>query len=595
MIIQRKIDALETVDKQLDFLMEVKYMTDVVNRIAILFNIAKIIEKDKEQKKVLKQEKSKAYIELLDSILEKLHRCLPQNLAVLMWSLGMNGEKHKKLLQLCEKKILSCGMSVFNNENIFQILNGCANLNMTKSPIFPKFEQAFLNGDVKISDLADHHLSGILYSFAIAGNGSVELFEALLEEFLSRDMTSMNSHPIAEFVWSFAKKEQEADELFDKVEAEVISRDMMDLNKTDFVKILWAFGKAEKGSKEFFQSLDHKIASLGVMHLCNAEILDIVWSFTGNGSVELFEALLEEFLSRDMTSMNSHPIAEFVWSFAKKEQEADELFDKVEAEVISRDMMDLNKTDFVKILWAFGKAEKGSKEFFQSLDHKIASMGVRHLCNAEILDIVWSFSKRHFSGAIFDVVKDELFQRGVQTLHTHELVLILLSFFSAQRHDDKLISEIEDVLCIRSVKHIASAQLCQLAWCLARTEKSDSGLFDSIEAVVSQRGISVFYKEEKLLLLQGFVEANKGSKKFYQLLCSSLLANKLSDFSERDIQQFAWCLSHVDIETGAIFDTLEKEIFNNEKYQFTEKQLISIKRSFEKVGKGTKELFEFEL
>ncbi|XP_022778168.1 uncharacterized protein LOC111319694 isoform X2 [Stylophora pistillata] len=483
MIIQRKIDALETVDKQLDFLMEVKYMTDVVNRIAILFNIAKIIEKDKEQKKVLKQEKSKAYIELLDSILEKLHRCLPQNLAVLMWSLGMNGEKHKKLLQLCEKKILSCGMSVFNNENIFQILNGCANLNMTKSPIFPKFEQAFLNGDVKISDLADHHLSGILYSFAIAGNGSVELFEALLEEFLSRDMTSMNSHPIAEFVWSFAKKEQEADELFDKVEAEVISRDMMDLNKTDFVKILWAFGKAEKGSKEFFQSLDHKIASLGVMHLCNAEILDIVWSF----------------------------------------------------------------------------------------------------------------SKRHFSGAIFDVVKDELFQRGVQTLHTHELVLILLSFFSAQRHDDKLISEIEDVLCIRSVKHIASAQLCQLAWCLARTEKSDSGLFDSIEAVVSQRGISVFYKEEKLLLLQGFVEANKGSKKFYQLLCSSLLANKLSDFSERDIQQFAWCLSHVDIETGAIFDTLEKEIFNNEKYQFTEKQLISIKRSFEKVGKGTKELFEFEL
>lgn len=483
MIIERKIDALETVDKQLDFLMEVKYMTDVVNRIAILFNIAKIIEKDKEQKKVLKQEKSNAYIELLDSILEKLHRCLPQNLAVLMWSLGMNGEKHKKLLQLCEKKILSCGMSVFNNENIFQILNGCANLNMIKSPIFPKFEQAILNGDVKISDLADHHLSGILYSFAIAGNGSVELFEALLEEFLSRDMTSMNSHPIAEFVWSFAKKEQEADELFDKVEAEVISRDMMDLNKTDFVKILWAFGKAEKGSKEFFQSLDHKIASLGVTHICNAEMLDIVWSF----------------------------------------------------------------------------------------------------------------SKRHFSGAIFDVVKDELFQRGVQTLHTHELVLILLSFFSAQRHDDKLVSEIEDVLCIRSVKQIASTQLCQLAWCLAKTEKSDSGLFDSIEAVVSQRGISVFSKEEKLLLLQGFVEANKGSKKFYQLLCSSLLAKELSDFSERDIQQFAWCLSHVDIETGAIFDTLEKEIFNNEKYQFTEKQLISIKRSFEKVGKGTKEVFEFEL
>lgn len=150
-------------------------------------------------------------------------------------------------------------------------------------------------------------------------------------------------------------------------------------------------------------------------------------------------------------------------------------------------------------------------------------------------------------------------------------------------------------MCISSVKQIGSTQLCQLAWCLVRTEKSDSGLFDSIEAAVSQRGISVFPKEEKLLLLQGFVKANKGSKNFYQLLCSSLLANELSDFSERDIQQFAWCLSRVDIETGPFFKTLEKEIFNNEKYQFTEKQLISIKRGFEKVGKGTKELFEFEL
>ena len=485
MIIERKIDTLETVDKQLDFFMEVKYMTDIVNRIAILYNIAKITEKDEEQKKVLKQEeKSNAYTELLDSILEKLYRCLPQNLAILMWSLGINGEKHKKLLQLCEKKILACGISVFTYENIFQILNGCANLKMTKIPIFPKFEKAILNGDVKICDLENAHLSGILYSFAE----------------------------------------------------------------------------------------------------------------TSNGSVQLFEAFLEEFLSRDINSMNSQPIAEFVWSFARKEQDADKLFDKVEAEIISRDMTELNKTDFFKILWAFGKAEKGSKKFFQSLDGKLVSQGAGCLRNAELLDTVWTFSTRHFlEGAIFDVVKEELFDRGVQTLHTHELVLILLSFFSAQRYDDKLISEIEGELCLRSVKQIASTHLCQVAWCLARTEKSDSELFDSIETEVSRRGLSVFSKEEKLLLFQGFVEANKGSKKFYRLLCSSLLANELSDFYERDIQQFAWCLSHVDVETRAIFDTLEKEIFNNEKYKFNEKQLISIKRSFQKVGKGTKELFEFEL
>ena len=481
MIIERKIDTLETVEKQLDFFVEVKYMTDIVNRIAILYNIAKITERDEEQKKLLKQEKQSAYVELLDSILEKLYRCLPQNLAILIWALGINEEKHKKLLQLCEKKILSRGVLVFNNENIFQILNGCANLNMTKTPIFPKFQEAILNGEVKICDFENHHLSGILLSFA----------------------------------------------------------------KTD------------------------------------------------NGSVELFEALSEEFLSRDLATIDSRSIAEFVWSFAKKELEADELFDKVEEEIIGREMTDLNKTDFVKILWAFGKANRGSKQFFCSLDNKLVSLSVGKLTNAELLDIVWSFSKRDFSkGTVFDVVKKELFNRGVQALHTHELVLILLSFFSAQRHDNKLVTDIESELCFRSVKQIASGHLCQIAWCLARTDKSDSKLFDAIEEEASRRGIGVFSKEEKLLLMRGFIEANRGSKKFCQLICSSLSANDVCNFNERDIREFAWCLSEVDVKTESMFETLEKEILNKEKYKFSEKQLIYIKRSFQKVGKGTKELFE---
>ena len=45
MIIERKIDTLEKVDEQLYFVMEVNYMTVIVNRIAILYNIAKITEK----------------------------------------------------------------------------------------------------------------------------------------------------------------------------------------------------------------------------------------------------------------------------------------------------------------------------------------------------------------------------------------------------------------------------------------------------------------------------------------------------------------------------------------------------------------------
>ena len=481
MIIEKKIMSLKTVTEQLKFFKEAKYVAETVNKIAILYSIAKIIEGDEEQKDVLKQQKS-TYMELLDSISKEVSKCLPQNVATLMWALGINQVKHPKLFHLCEKKVLSRGTSVFDNKNICQILSGCAKLNMARSEIFHKFQEAILNGEVKICDFEDHQLSGIIVSFAKTENGSIKLFEAFLEEILSRDFTVINSHALAEFVWSFAKKEVEADELFDRVEEEIPSRGTADLNKTSFV---------------------------------------------------------------------------------------------------------------TKVLWAFGQSGKGSKQFFDYVDCELASLGVERFNNVALLDIIWSFGKRTFTKAmVFDVVKEELLKRGSHTLHTHELVMFLLSFFAAQRHDNKLVTEIESELCLRNVKQVGTTQLCQVAWSLGRIGKTSSQLFDVIEAEVLQHGLRKFSKEDKFLLMRGFFEASRGSKKFYEFLFSSFSEKDFSSFAAKDLFEFAWCFSEAGVEPGTVFDALEKEILNKEKGYFSQIQVMSIKKSFQKAGKGSKELFE---
>ncbi|KAJ7388402.1 hypothetical protein OS493_037849 [Desmophyllum pertusum] len=343
-----------------------------------------------------------------------------------MWAVGINQEKHQKLVYLCQKKILSRGAVFFNNESIYQILNGCANLHMTSTELFPKFQEAILNGEVKICDFEDHQLSGISLSFAKTDNGSVELFDALLEEILSRDFSMIECRALAEFVWAFAKNQLIADELFDRIEEEILRRGIPYLDKTDFIQILWAYGMTGKGSKQLFYSVDNELVSRGV-----------------------------------------------------------------------------------------------------------------------------------------------------------------------ERHDDKLVTEIESELSSRNGRQIGNTHLCQVAWSLGRAGKSDSKMFDVTEAEVFRRGVFEFSKEEKFMLMRAFLEAKRGSKEFYELLYSSFSANDLSNFSARDIHEFAWCVSEADVEAGAVFDALEKEILKKEKYHFSEKQLTSIKKSFQKVGKGSKELFEF--
>ena len=490
--LNRKIRLLKTVEEHLELFASDENSLDLVNKVTMLYSMAKITEREGKQKQVLEKEREKAqrghssaYVELLENISKDISQCKPKGLANLLWALGKIAEKDHELVQVCEKEILSRGIVAFTNAGICQVVNGCANLNLTASHIFQQLQDAILNQrQVNVKDFDNHGLSGILLSF----------------------------------------------------------------------------------------------------------------SKTGNGSAELFDAFLEEILSRDFLMIGSRALAEFVWSFAKMKFNGDKLFDRVEEEILRRGTADFHNATFVQVLWAFSTVKKGSKELFNFIDSELVQRGVEKFSTYALLEIVWSFAKRNVKKAqVFDLVKKELLNRDVRKFQNHELVIILWSFVSAEKHDDVLVAEIEGELCSRDVKQFGNDLLCQVAWSLGKTGKSDSKLFDVIESEVFQRGASVFTRTQKYMLMRGFLQAKRGNKEFYKPLVSSFSASDFCNLSRGTICGFTWCFSREFVEAGMLFDALEKEILNKGKNYFTQYELDFIKFSFQKAGKGSKELFELQL
>lgn len=480
------IMSAKTVEEQLALFESIKNSSSLVNRITVLFNIAKIIQRDKQQQQALDQEREKVeqnqssvYMELLESISRDISKCETRNLANVLWALGKIKEIDHQLVQICEKEIRSRGIKAFSPVDISQIVNGCCSLNLSSTEIFPKIQEAILDIQVKMCNFENRDLAAIL----------------------------------------------------------------------------------------------------------------IYFSKTNNGSIELFDAFLEEILSRDFSMIDSCHLAAFVWSFARKERTADTLFHRVEEVILRRGTSDLKNVEFIQILWAFRSMQKGGEQFFSLMDSELAQRGLKSFANYELLEIMWSFGKINVKGQIFHLAKKEVSSRGVHKFMIHELVLMLYSFVSDLGHDIKLVSEIERELCSRDVKQFCNHHLCQAAWALGQARRWESKLFDAIETEVLQRGVQELTMKNKCMLLRGFLEAKRGSREFFDLLVSSFSANDFSNLNRVAICEVAWCLSNVVADVESLFDVLEKEILTKGKRYFRQKEISFIKYSFRKVGKGSDELF----
>ena len=191
-----------------------------------------------QEKGKSRQALNSAYLKLLDSISKGIGKCKPRNLANVMWVLGKLEEKDHELVQVCERAILSRGITTFSNVHICQIVSGCVNLDFTASEISSTLQESIPSGQLKLSNFNNQLLSVMLMLFAKSDVCAVELFDTFLAEILSRDLLLMDIYVLTLFVWSFAKKELKADTRFDKVEEEILGRAAANLERRDVVQIL---------------------------------------------------------------------------------------------------------------------------------------------------------------------------------------------------------------------------------------------------------------------------------------------------------------------------------------------------------------------
>ena len=408
--INKVILSLKTVQEQLELFERIKDSANIVNRVTMLHNIAKIAGGDRNQRRVLEQERGKSrqalnstYLELLDSISNSIAKCRPRHLSNVMWALGKLGEKDHELVKVCERAILSHDITAFGNAQIFEIVIGCVKLDLTATEIPSAIQESFRNGQLKISSFDNRSLSACLMLFAKSGGFGVELFDIFLEDILSRDFLLMDSRDIAFCVWSFANNKLKDDRLFDRVEEEILRRGTSNMERSEIVQILWAFSKARKGGKQLFDIMDNELALRGVQGFDNSQLLQIVWSFS----------------IRDVTNAK--------------------VFDLVKDEVFNRGVGIFQVHQLVLILYSFVFAQRQDNKLVEEIERELLSRDVEHFDNGHLCQVAWSLGRaRKWDSKLFDVIEESLLQRNLYQFSKSQWSMLLQGYREAKRGSSKL-------------------------------------------------------------------------------------------------------------------------------------------------------------
>lgn len=430
------------------------------------------------------------------------------------------------------------------------------------------------------------------------GKGSTYLD---LLECIAEIINNCQCRHLANVMWALGKVKEKDHRLIQVCMHEILHRDVSSFNYVEVLQIVNGCANLDLKAPEIFSNfqeaiLAQKLRSKGLEDQEMAGILQ-AYAKTNNGSKELFDHFLKEIASRNMM-INSRALADVVWSFAKTtcNTDSDSLFNLIEGEIVRRGAFDFENPDIVKILWAFSMAGKGSIRLFALLESKLISRGMNTFLNVELVEVLWSFGRSNVRNArVFDVAESEILNRGASGFKTHELVLILYSFVTAKRDSANVdfIKQIEAELSLRNTNELDISDWGQVIWSLGRAGISDSKFFDLAEAEVLSCNMQKVSRTQKCMLMRGFIEAQRGSKELYQHLHSSISSRDLSNLTETQICEFAWCFSLANVEAGKLFDFLEKEILNRGRYHFTKKQLRVILKSFLRAGKYSKRLQDF--
>ena len=482
--------SLKTVKEQLELFKSIKHSANIVNRVTVLYSIAKITGRDGNQRRVLEQEKGKSrqasnsvYLELLDSISKDIANCQPRGLANVMWALGNLEEKDHELVQVCERAILSRDITTFGNANISQIVSGCINLDLTATEISSVLQTSIREGQLRVSIFDSQLLAAMLMLFANSDSCAVELFDIFLEEILSRDFLVIGSSDLAVFVWSFAKTELNADTLFQRVEDEILRRGTANLERRDVFQILWAFSKARKGGKLLFHTMDNELNLRGAEGFKNSDLSQIVWSFATRDATnaKVFDLVKDEVFNSGVGMFQVHQLVLILYSFVVAQRHDDKLVEEIERELLTRDVELFGNSALCQVAWSLGRARKANSK-------------------------------------MFDVIEESVFQRGLHQFSKSEKFLLLRGYVKAKTGSRKLYEDLQVSFLTSSFSDLTAKDLFDLAWYFSKAEVNTGQLintrrlFNKLKKEILAKGKRFFTKKQLNLIEKSFQKVGRKRK-----------------------------------------------------------------------------------
>ena len=571
--LNKRITSLKTVDDHLELFNSFKNSANIVNRVTMLHCIAKIAERDKKQKQMLKmgqRRENSPYLALLESITGVIYKCQPRQLANLMWALGQTREKEHKLVKVCEKEILSRGIVTFHNAGISQIVNGCANLNLKTSRIFGSLQEAILNGQLTIEDFEDRQLWGILLSFCKMSAGSAGMFDVVLKEILSRDISNCQPRDLANLMWALGQIGEKEHKLVKLCEKEILSRGIVAFHNAGISQIVNGCANLNLKTSRIFGSVQEAILNgqLTIEDFEDRQLWGILLSFCkmSNGSAGMFDVVLKEILSRDISKCQPRQLANLMWALGQIGEKEHKLVKLCEKEILSRGIVAFHNAGISQIVNGCANLNLKTSRIFGSLQEAILNgqLTIEDFEDRQLWGILLSFCKISAGSAgMFDVVLKEILSRDISKCQPRDLANLMWVLGQIREKEQKLVGICEKQILSRDIMAFNNAHICQIIKGCANLNLRTSKIFESLQEAILNGQLKIEDFEDLRLrtVLLSFCKIENVSG-ICQVVLKEILSRGISKFQPRELANLMWALGQIKEKEHKLVVICEKEILS---------------------------------
>ena len=537
----------------------------------MLHRIAKITERDKKQKQMLKmvqQRENSPYLELLESITGVIPKCQPWDLANLMWALGKIEEKEHKLVEVCEKEILSHGIVAFDNAHICQIVNGCANLNLKTSRIFGSLQEAILNGQLKIEDFEDLQLRTVLLSFCKIENVS-GICHIVLKEILSRGISKYQPRELANLMWALGQIREKEHKLIEVCEKEILSRGIVAFDSAGISQIVNGCANLNLKTSRIFGSLQEAILNgqLKIEDFEDFQLRTVLLSFCKIENVSgICHIVLKEILSRGISKCQPRELANLMWALGQIREKEHKLVEVCEKEILSRGIVAFDSAGIWQIVNGCANLNLKTSRIFGSLQEAILNgqLKIEDFEDSELYGMLLLFCKtNNGSAGMFDVVLKEILSRDISKCQPRDLANLMWALGQIGEKEHKLVEVCEKQILSRDIMAFSNAYICQIVNGCANLNLRTSRIFGSLQEAIlnDQLKIEDFEDLQLRAVLLSFCKIENVSG-ICHIVLKEILSRGISKCQPRELANLMWALGQIREKEHKLVEVCEKEILS---------------------------------